>query len=64
MGMFVIKPKLTEEWLLSHIEDLDILITLRLQRLFMSLKTVEHMTLHHSYDAVDEMMRYPFDGEA
>ena len=30
----------------------------------MSPKTVEHMTCHHSYDAVDEVMVHPSDGEA
>ena len=39
-------------------------VTPRLQMLFMSLKTVEHITLHHSHDAVDRVMVYPSDGEA
>ena len=38
-------------------------ITHRLQRLFMSLKTIEHMTWHHSH-TVDEVMMHPSDGEA
>jgi hypothetical protein len=36
----------------------------RLQRLFMSPKTVEHMTWHQSHDVVDRVMVHPFDGEA
>jgi hypothetical protein len=38
--------------------------TSRLQRLFMSLRTVEHMTWHQSHNTVDEVMVHPFDGEA
>jgi hypothetical protein len=36
----------------------------RLQMLFMSSKTVEHMTWHQSYDAVDGVMVHPSDGQA
>jgi hypothetical protein len=39
-------------------------ITSRLQRLFMSPGTAEHMTWHQSYDAVDGVMVHPSDGEA
>jgi len=39
-------------------------ITPRLQRLFMSPKTAEHMTWHQSHDVVDGVMMHPFDGEA
>jgi len=39
-------------------------ITPRLQRLFMSPRTAEHMTWHQSHDAVDEVMVHPSDGEA
>jgi hypothetical protein len=39
-------------------------ITPRLQRLFMSRKTAEHMTWHQSHDAVDGVMMYPSNGEA
>jgi len=39
-------------------------ITPRLQRLFMSPRTVEHMTWHQSHHAVDEVMVHPSDGEA
>jgi hypothetical protein len=39
-------------------------ITPRLQRLFMSPRTVEHMTWHQSHHAVDEVMVHPYDGEA
>ena len=38
-------------------------ITPRLQRLFMSPRTVEHMTWHQSHDAVDGVMMHPSDGE-
>jgi len=34
--------------------------TFRLQRLFISIKTIEHMTWHHSHDAVDGVMVHPF----
>jgi len=39
-------------------------ITPRLQRLFMSSKTTEHMTWHQLYDVVDGVMVHPYDGEA
>jgi len=39
-------------------------ITPRLQRLFMSLRTAEHMTWHQSHHAVDGVMVHPSDGEA
>jgi hypothetical protein len=39
-------------------------ITPKLQRLFMSLKTVEHMTWHHLHDAVDGVMIHLSDSEA
>jgi hypothetical protein len=39
-------------------------ITPRLQRLFMSPRTAEHMTWHQAHDAVDEVMVHPSDGEA
>jgi len=39
-------------------------ITLRLQRLFMSPKTVEHMIWHQSHDAMDWVMVHPSDSEA
>jgi len=38
-------------------------ITPRLQRLFMSPTTVEHMTWHQAHDAVDGVMVHPSDGE-
>jgi hypothetical protein len=38
-------------------------ITPRLQRLFMSPRTVEHMTWHQSHDAVDGVMMHPSNGE-
>jgi hypothetical protein len=39
-------------------------ITPRLQRLFMSPRTAEHMTWHQTHDAVDGVMVHPSDGEA
>jgi hypothetical protein len=39
-------------------------ITPRLQRLFMSLRTAEHMTWHQAHHAVDGVMVHPSDGEA
>jgi hypothetical protein len=39
-------------------------ITPKLQWLFMSRKTVEHMTRHQSHDTVDGVVVHPFDGEA
>jgi hypothetical protein len=38
--------------------------TPKLQRLFMSLKTAEHMTWHQSHDVVDGVMVHPSDDEA
>jgi len=39
------------------------LITIGLQRLFKSPKTNEHITWHHSHDAVDGVMMHSFNGE-
>jgi len=39
-------------------------ITPRLQRLFMSPRTAEHMTWHQAHHVVDGVMVHPFDGEA
>ena len=39
-------------------------ITPRLHRLFMSQRTVKHMTWHQSHHAVDGVMVHPSDGEA
>jgi hypothetical protein len=36
----------------------------KLQRLFISLKTAEHMIWHQSYDAVDGVMMHPSGGKA
>jgi len=38
-------------------------ITPRLQRLFMSSRTAEHVTWHQSHNAVDGVMLHPSDGE-
>jgi hypothetical protein len=40
------------------------LITPRLQRLFMSPRTAEHMTWHQSHNMIDGVMVHPSDGEA
>jgi len=40
------------------------LITPRLQRLFMSPRTAEHMTWHQSHDVVDGVMVHPSDSKA
>jgi hypothetical protein len=40
------------------------LITPRLQRLFMSSRTAEHMTWHQSHNMIDGVMVHPSDGEA
>jgi hypothetical protein len=40
------------------------LITSRMQRLFMSPRTAEHMKWHQSHDALDGVMVHPSDGEA
>jgi hypothetical protein len=37
-------------------------MTYMLERLFMSSKTAEHMTWHHSYDEVDIVIMHPFNG--
>jgi len=39
-------------------------ITPKLQRLFISPKTLKYMTLHHSHDAVDGAMMHPSYGKA
>jgi hypothetical protein len=39
-------------------------ITSRLQRLFLSLRTAEHMTWHQSDDVVDGVKVHPSDSEA
>jgi hypothetical protein len=39
-------------------------ITPRLQRLFMSPRTAEHMTWHQSHDVVDGVMIHPSNGKA
>jgi hypothetical protein len=38
-------------------------ITPRLQRLFMSPRTAEHMTWHQAHDVVDGVMVHPSNGE-
>ena len=50
--------------LVAHRKFRYFMITLRLQRLFISLKTVERMTWHQSHDVVDGVMVHPSIGEA
>jgi len=66
MTILFINLELVGEGLLSHIENLNTSqsLTPRLQRLFMSQKTIEHMTWHHSHDVVDKVMVHPYNGEA
>jgi len=60
-----LKPKTDrEKTLVTHKKLRYFSITLRLQRLFMSPKTIEHITWHHLHDAVDGVMVYPSDDEA
>jgi len=53
-----------EKTLVAHKKLRYFSITHRLQRFFMSPKTVEHMTWHQSHDAVDGVMMHPSGGEA
>jgi len=62
--MIGINPKLVRERHFTYRKLRYFSIIFRLQMLFISLKTDEHMTLHHSYDVVDEVMVHPFNGEA
>jgi hypothetical protein len=64
VSILVINPELVGEGILSHIKKIRYFpITPRLQRLFMSLKTVEHMTWHHSYDTMDKVIVHSSNGE-
>jgi hypothetical protein len=59
------KPRIGKEKTLVAYKKLRYFsITPRLQRLFMSLKTVEHITWHQSHDAVDGVMVHSSDDEA
>ena len=49
--------------LVAHIKLRYFPITPRLQRLFMSPRTAEHMTWHQAHDAVDGVMVHPSDGK-
>jgi hypothetical protein len=64
MGMIGINPKLVGERHFTYKKLRYFSITFRLQMLFISPKTDEHMTLYHSYDVVDGVMVHPFNGEA
>jgi len=58
------KPKTgTGKSLVAHKKMRYFPITLKLQMLFMSPKTIEHITWHHSYKAVDGVMMHHFNGE-
>jgi len=57
VGMLIIKLRIGRESTLVVYRKLRYFsITLRLQRLFMSSKTTENMTCHHSYDAINGVM--------
>ena len=59
------KPRIAKEKTLFTYRKLKyFLITSRLQRLFMSLKTIEYKTWHHSYDLVNGVIVHSFNGEA
>jgi len=53
-----------DKTLIAHRKLRYFTITPKLQRLFMSLKNVVHMTWHHLHDAVDGAMIHLFDREA
>jgi hypothetical protein len=53
-----------EKILVAHKKLRYFSIIPRLHRLFMSPKTVEHITWHQSHDAVDRVMVHLSDGEA
>jgi len=65
VGIPVTNPELAEERLSLHIKKLRYFpITPRLQRLFMSQRTAEHVTWHQSHHAVDGVMMHPSNDEA
>jgi len=64
VGIPVTNPELVEERLVAYKKLRYFPITPRLQRLFMSPRTAEHMTWHQSHHAVDGVMMHPSDGEA
>jgi len=53
-----------EKTLVTHKKLRYFLITPRLQKLFMSPKTVEYMTWHQSHDVMDGVMVHPSNDEA
>jgi len=53
-----------EKTLITHKKLRYFLITPRLQKLFMSSKTVEYMTWHQSHDVMDGMIVHPSNNEA
>jgi hypothetical protein len=59
------KPRTNrEKTLVVHKKLKYFSFTHRLQRLFMSPKTIEHIIWHHSFNAVDGVIVHPSDGEA
>jgi hypothetical protein len=59
------KPRTNRErTLIAHRKLRYFSSTHRLQRLFMSLKIIEHMIWHQSNDMVDGAMEHPSDGKA
>jgi len=58
------KPRIHRERTVIAYKKLKyFLITHRLQRLFMSPNTTNHMARHHPHDAIDEVMLHSFDGK-
>ena len=65
MGIPVTNLELAEERLSWHIKKLRYFpITPKLQRLFTSPRTAEHMTGHQSHHMIDGVMVHPSDSEA
>jgi len=64
VGIPVTNPELVEGRLVAYKKLRYFPITHRLQRLFTSSRTAEHMTWHQSHHAVDGVMVHPFNSEA
>jgi hypothetical protein len=63
MGIPATNPEPAEERLVAYKKLRYFPITPRPEKLFMSRRTVEHMTWHQSYHTVDGVMVHPSDGE-
>jgi len=65
VSMLIINPLQIDEGQLPYAKKLRyFLIISKLQRLFMFLKTSEHMTRYYLYDANDGVMVHYFNGES